>query len=104
MEYPTVMFIQETKCSKETFKTTTAKFWKGSESITIDAKDVVGGISIIWNPLEIRLSNFLATRFTIYADFHILGTSLRGILNNVYGPFSLAPEQAFIHSLDLLSQ
>ena len=41
------MFIQETKCSKETFKTTMAKFWKGSESMDIDAKGVVGGIGII---------------------------------------------------------
>ena len=28
----TVMFIQETKCSEKTFKTTMEKIWKGSES------------------------------------------------------------------------
>ena len=81
-----------------------AILWKGIESITIDAKGAARGIGIIWNPLEIILSNFLAIPFNISVDFHIIGTSLKGILTNVYGPFSLAPKQAFLNSLKLLSQ
>ena len=53
--------------------------------------------------MEIKLTNFLATHYIIFADFHILGTSLRGILTNVYRPFSLAPKQAFLNSLKMLN-
>ena len=87
-----VMFIQETKFSEENFKTTLEKVWKGCKSIAIDANGVAGGIGIIWNPLDIFLSSLLATYLIIYVEFHILGTSLRGILTNVYRPFSLAPK------------
>ena len=53
--------------------------------------------------MEIQLSNFLESRYNIYVDFHILRTSIRGILTNVEGPLSLAPKKYFIHSLEKLS-
>ena len=103
MKKPMVMFIKETKCSEGIFKAMVEKILKGSELIAIDAIGPVGCIGIIWNPIDICLSNFLATRFTISAYFHILGTSLRGILTDVYGSLLSAPKQAYLHSLKLLN-
>ena len=90
MEKPMVMFIQVTKCSEEISKAMVEKIWKGRELIAIDAIGTIRCISIIWNPIEICLSNFLETQFTILVEFHVLGTSLTCILANFYGAFSLS--------------
>ena len=65
MDKPLVMFIEETKCSKENVKALGVKLWKGSELIVIDTIGSTRGICIILNPLEINLPNILVTRFTI---------------------------------------
>ena len=62
------------------------KVWKGCESIAIDARGAAGGLGILWNPRVVTLSGSLATNCTISADFHILGTRIRGFISNVYGP------------------
>ena len=71
--------------------------------MAIDIIGSAGGIGIIWNPLEISLSNFLATKSSIFVEFHIRGTSIKGILSSVYGSFSLSPKQAFMNSLKMLN-
>ena len=85
-EKPLVIFIQETKCSEESFKYVEKNIWKDSEAWTIDSLGVDGFIGIIWNPLVLSLTNFMATRFSISTEFHILGTNSKGFLTNVYGP------------------
>ena len=80
VEKPSVVFIQKTKCSEDKFKTMEKKICKNSVSITTDTLGAMGGLGIIWNPLGISLTNSMATKFTISAEFHILGTSSRGIL------------------------
>ena len=47
----------------------------------------------------VTLLGFLATNCTISADFHILGTRIRGFISNVYGPLKVVQKQAFIESL-----
>ena len=79
------------------------KILKNSEASAIDALGAAGGIGIIWNPLVLSLTNFMATKLSISVEFHILGTSSKGILTNVYGPFTLAPKQAFLNSLRAMS-
>ena len=81
-----IVFLQETKCLGEELASIAKKVWKGFESIAIDARGATGGMGILWNPQEVHLSGFLATPCTLTADFHIIGTRIRGVISNVYGP------------------
>ena len=81
-----IIFLQETKCSGEDLASIAQKAWKGCELIAIDARGVVGGLGILWNPRVVSLSGFLTTNCTISVEFHILGTRIRGFISNVYGP------------------
>ena len=65
VEKPFVVFIQETKCSEDNLQTMEKKIWKNSDSIAIDALGAAGGLGILWNPLDIGLTNFMAMKFTI---------------------------------------
>ena len=94
-----IIFLQETKCSGEELANIAHKVWKGCESIAIDARGAVGGLGILWNHRVVSLLGFLATNCTISADFHILGTRIRGFISNVYGPPKWVQNQAFIESL-----
>ena len=58
----------------------------GSEAIVVDGKCAARGIAIIWNAREASLSNFSATQHYLLATFHILGTSIKGFMANVYAP------------------
>ena len=42
---------------------------------------------------------FLTTNCTISAEFHILGTRIRGFISNVYGPPRADQKPAFLESL-----
>ena len=80
------VFLQETKCSGEELASIAQKVWKGYESVVVDARGAAGGLGILWNPHVVLLSGFLATTCTLSAEFHILGTRIRGFISNVYGP------------------
>ena len=56
-------------------------------------------MGILWNPQIVTLSGFLTTTFSILAEFHILGTCIRGFISNVYGPSKANQKQAFIESI-----
>ena len=47
MDNPSIMFLQETKCSEEEFKIIEGKVWRGSEVVVVDAKGAAGGIGIL---------------------------------------------------------
>ena len=81
-----IIFLQETKCSREELAKITQKIWKGCESTTIDARGAAGGLGILWNPSIVTLSGFLTTTFSISVEFHILDTYIHGFISNVYGP------------------
>ena len=92
--------MHETKCSEEEIKSIARKIWKGCETVATNAKGAAEGIGILWNPWEVNLSGFIATPFSLSADFHILGTKIKGFMTNVYGPSSAEQKLSF---LDLFS-
>ena len=56
-------------------------------------------MGILWNPQEVHLSGFLATPFTLSTDFHIIGTKIRGVISNVYGPPRPEQKPSFLESI-----
>lgn len=99
LEKPAIMFLQETKCSGEELRNYSKCFWKGAETVAVDANGAVGGLGILWNPNLVNLTNFVASRSMLSACFHILDTSVRGVITNVYGPFQLARKTAFLDEI-----
>ena len=83
----------------EELANTTQKVWKGCESIAIDSIGAAGGLEILWNPRVVTLVGFFSTNYFISIDFHILGTRIKGIIANVYGPPKVHQKQTFIESL-----
>ena len=78
------------------------KVWKGCEAIVVDAKKAAGGIGILWNPREVSLFDFSASWHSLSAAFHILGTSIRGFMTNVYGPPRVKEKMQFMDSLRMI--
>ena len=78
---------------EDNFKNMARKIWKHCEAVAIDALGTVRGVGILWDPSAISLSNFMATKFSISVEFHILGTSTKGFLTNVYEPFALVDKK-----------
>ena len=95
MENLAILFLQETKCSSEELEGMGRRFWKGARIVAIDAEGAAGGIGLIWNLNVVSLTNINTTRHMILPWFHILGTVIKGVLTNVYGPLQLAPKQVF---------
>ena len=73
--------------------------WKGCESVAVDAIWMAGGLGILWNLCVVLLSYFLTTTCTISTDFHILGTRIRGVISNVYGPSRAEQKRTFLELL-----
>ena len=90
-----IVFLQETKCSGEELRNYSKCFWKGVETVALDASGATRGMGILWNLNLVNLTNFMASRNMLLARFHILGTSIRGVITNVYGPFQLARKTTF---------
>lgn len=67
--------------------------------MAIDANGVVGGLGILWNQNLVSLNNFVASRNILSRLFHVLGTSVRGVITNVYGPFQLVRKTAFLEEI-----
>ena len=87
MEKLTILFLQETKCSSEDLGNFGKRFWKGVEVMALDASGAASGIGLLWNPKLVSMTNFVASRYMLSTCFHVLGTSVRGVITNVYGPF-----------------
>ena len=66
----------------------------------IDAQGASGGLSISWNPLLINLGDALASRHSLSASFHILGSSIRAFLMNVYGPQMADSKRNLLNHID----
>ena len=104
LETTCIIFLQEIKCSKEELKIIGGNVWRGSEAIAVDAKGVARGIGILWNPREVSLFEFSATQLSLSAAFHILGTSTRGFITNVYDPPQVEHKVKFLDSLEMLKR
>ena len=92
---PFVLFLQETKCPSDSASAILACIWKNCTTIAIDAQGASGGLSISWNPHIISLDYAMAARHSISASFHILGSSIKGFLMNVYGPQNAGEKKIF---------
>ena len=104
VEKLTIVFLQETKRGSVDLETFSKRLWKGATSVALDTKGVAGGIGILWNPNQVSLSNFVPSRNTLLAYFHVLGTVVRWVISNVYGPFQLAKKPKFLDELRALKQ
>ena len=99
MEKPAIVFHQETKCSGEELRNYSKFFWKGAEVIEIDANGAVRGLGILWNLNMVSLNNFFDSWNMLLGRFHVLGTSARGVITNIYGPLQLARKIAFLEEI-----
>ena len=63
-----------------------SRLWKGCRSAFMDVTGVSGGLTISSNTVDINLDNFMATRNSISAHFHPIGTNIHGRITNVYCP------------------
>ena len=81
---PTILMLQETKSSSSNIDSLVSRLWRGSQSISIDSLGASGGLTISWNPVEVELDHFLASRHFVPTHFHPIGTNLHGRITNVY--------------------
>lgn len=65
----------------------------------LDALGSMEDLGLLWNPNMVSMTSFVASRYMLSACFHILGTSVRRVITNVYGPFQLACKLAFLEEL-----
>ena len=72
--------------------------------MALDAIGAAGGLGILWNPNLVSLSNFSASRNTQSANFLIQGTSMRGVIMNVYNPFQLAHKPVFLKEIRTMGE
>ena len=103
-EKPTIVFLQETKCSSEEMTKISKRVWKGSKVVARDAKGAVGGLSLVWNPNLVSISNPCSTSFSISRRFQILGSNIKGVVTNVYGPFQPSKRSSFLSNLGSLKE
>ena len=94
--------LQETKSNSTTINSLIPRLWRGSQCISVDSIGASGCLTISWNPLEVELDHFLATRCSISANFHILGTAVHRRITNVYGPQHPIQKIAFLDFLQWL--
>lgn len=67
--------------------------------MALDACGATGGLGILWDPNLVNITNFVAMRNMLSAHFHILDTSVRDIITNVYNPFQQARKASFLEDI-----
>jgi hypothetical protein len=77
--------------------------WKQGKVVSTVATGTAGGLAILWNPSTTIMENFITTRWSITADYRLIGSNKPGHLSNVYGPASSRDKQAFLSNLEYLS-
>ena len=75
------------------------RLWRCSEVMAIDSQRAVGGLEIISAPKEVNLTNFWATRFSLFADFQICKIFVKVVLTNVYGLRIFSQKVVFLETL-----
>jgi hypothetical protein len=71
--------------------------------VSIDATGTARGLTILWNTNAVLLENFSATKWSITADYRLIGSNKPGHLINVYGLASPRDKQAFLRILSHVS-
>jgi hypothetical protein len=72
-------------------------------AVAIDAIGTAGGLAVLWNTNAVLLENFITTRWSITADYRLIGSNRPGTLTNVYGPASPRDKQIFLRSLHYIA-
>ena len=103
MEKPDIVLLQETKCSTEDIDKLLPYCWKKGEAMSTTATGTAGGLAVIWNPITVLLEYFITTKWSITTDYRLIGSNNPGHLTNVYGPANPRDKQAFLRSLEYLS-
>ena len=62
MDKPTILFLQETKCSSKDLGNFGKRFWKGVEIMALDVFGATSGLGLLWNPNLVSITNFVASR------------------------------------------
>ena len=99
-----VICVQETKCSEHRLLETWRKAWRNYEGVGIYAYREVWGLVILCNPEKISLAGFLSSQTSLLVEFHVVGTSIRGVMTNVYGPHTTTQKVGFIKTLWKINQ
>ena len=71
--------------------------------MALDTSGVAGDLRVPWNPKLVSMTNFISSRHILSACFHILGTSVRGVMTNVYGRFQLGRKPTYLEEMRSLS-
>jgi exonuclease III len=102
-DQPDILLLQETKCVGEEMNQILSRCWKQGKMMNIDSKGAVGGLAILWNPNTVLLENFFTTRWTISAEYRLIGSNKPGFLTNVYRPTTPGDKLNFIQNMDRLA-
>eukprot|EP00253_Pinus_taeda_P028248 PITA_28248 len=102
-EKPSILFLQETKCTLNFLEKAAAKAWPGGQVIAVDAQGASGGLAILWDARKIQLNNIHANKNFIQDVFHLLGTNIYGHLTNVYFPQETQQKEAILKSIEQLN-
>jgi exonuclease III len=103
VDQPDILLLQETKCVGEEMNQILSRCWKQGKMMNIDSKGAAGGLAILWNPNTVLLENFFTTRWTISAEYRLIGSNKPSFLTNVYGPATQGDKLNFIQNLDRLA-
>jgi len=74
-EKPDIMMLQETKCATEDMDRLLSYYWKKGKVTSTVTTGTTGGIAILWNPSTTILENFITTRWSITADYRLIGSN-----------------------------
>jgi len=103
-EKPSILFLQETKCSATILERVAAKAWPGGLVTIVDAQGASGGLAILWDAQAIQLNNIQADESFIQATFHLSGTNTHGMITNVYFPQDTAQKAQILNILSELNK
>jgi exonuclease III len=98
-EKPEILLLQETKCTSEDIDKLLPHYWKLGKAVSIDATGTTSGLVVLWNTNAVIMDNFITTKWSITADYRIIGLNRPGHLTNVYGPASPRDKKAFLRNL-----
>jgi hypothetical protein len=85
-EEPSIMLLQETKCTSITMEKMVIGCWRSCNVIAVDVEGELSGFSIVYNLIEISLSSFFTTLRNISTKFQPIGFDQYGYITNVYKP------------------
>ena len=99
VEKPQVMLIQETKVSMGKLETILKTFKPYYEVMALDARGTVGGITIVWNLVEVTTDNWVALSRSLTGRFRQIGTKKYLGIMAVYDPHIQGEQATFLTSI-----